>query len=110
MVALVEIVCPNCQHRGFISSASLPRTLRCFGCGQKHDFRRGAPVSPFRHLTRAQRLANIAALKGAARRQRDEADDVVIPRSDPIAALRRLNAARRAKRLAATRPNLTSSL
>jgi hypothetical protein len=96
VATLVEIVCPNCQHRGFISAASLPRTLQCVGCGQAHHFERAAPGS-LRQLTRAQRVGAIAAIKTAVRRQREEAHDVLV-KSDPIAGLRRLNAARRAKR------------
>ena len=40
-MALTEITCPSCSHRGFIPTQSLGRVLRCAACGRARFVRRG---------------------------------------------------------------------
>ena len=37
---LIPITCPNCQHIGAVSGASLPRELCCSSCGSRRLFER----------------------------------------------------------------------
>ena len=40
-MALTEIACPHCTHRGYIPTQSLGRVLRCAACGRARFVRRG---------------------------------------------------------------------
>jgi hypothetical protein len=43
-MALVEIVCPHCQHSGHVSATTLPRVLYCYACGDAHTAAKGRQI------------------------------------------------------------------
>jgi len=43
-MALIEIVCPRCKHRGYVSANSLPCELRCHVCNRARMVREGESI------------------------------------------------------------------
>jgi ribosomal protein L37AE/L43A len=43
---LIAVICPSCQHRGYVAERMLSRILCCSRCRHHGFFKRGAAVRP----------------------------------------------------------------